>query len=291
VSENGKTSWLSSPATVITVLTVILNIMGFLSVRTFFSRMCLPTNYFENSAIDYLQWGVKAVVALVISIVIVTLVVAIITVIGALLSFLIRKTLYRFKIVKELQDKLILTFRTRIQSISVPRLTGILFLLSFFIFIIFGYTQSQVILGFTDLPDCQSVNLYIPSVFNSANKTFLSLYQFYSSALIIILSLALFLSIRLRQREGEGKIYLNIFTYAIFSLWLFALAFWAMPYRLISHNEFEATQYNNSKAYIISEKESRLFLYVPGERPFLIEKNDTLLNRTGKVYYENIFNN
>jgi len=113
--------------------------------------------------------------------------------------------------------------------------------------------------------------------------------------MIIILSLALFLSIRLRQREdegeGEGKIYLNIFTYAIFSLWLFALAFWAIAYRMISHNEFEATQYNNSKAYIISEKESRLFLYVPGERPFLIEKNDTLLNRTGKVYYENIFNN
>lgn len=228
---------------------------------------------------------------LVVSIVIVVLVVAIIAVIGAILSFIIRKTIFRFKFVKELPEKLILTFSTKLQNISVPRLTGTLFMMSFFVFIVFGYTQNRIILGFTDLSDCQSVKLYVPSVFNSSNKTLLDQYQYFSSALIIILSLALFLSMKVRQRSSDRKIFPNIFTCAIFSLWLFALALWAMPFRLIFHNEFEAVKYNNLKVFIISEKDSRLFLYAPGERPFLIEKNDSLLDRTGKVYYENIFNN
>jgi hypothetical protein len=286
VGDNTKNSWLSSPASVIVILSVLLNAMGFLTVRTFIVRLCLPTNYFENTPIDYLQWGIKAIVTLVFSFIYVTLAVAIAAIIIAILFFLFRLTFFRIKSVRELLDTLVLNPLSLVGRISVSRLTGLLFIMSFVVFIIYVSIQSPVINEFWGLQDCQSV----PTVFSDANQPQLNNFQFSSAALILILSLTLLCSIRIQKRANGRKVFPIIFTCGIFSLWLFALAFWAMPYRLISHNEFEAVKYNDSTAYIISEKDSQLFLYVPGERPFIIGKNDTLLNRTGKIYYENIFN-
>jgi len=287
MSDNVNKSWLSSLGTVVAVLTVVLNGMGFLTIRTFIIRMCLPTNFFEDTPIDYFQWGAKALVELMV----ITIIAAIcISLLVAILSFILRQTVLRVHFVKDSLEALVHRAHARVQLMSATRLIAILFIFSFVIFLVYCSTQNHIITEFAK-NGCDSGHFDVPAVFSSLNAQSSQNYQFFSAFLIIILCFALFLSNKTLMRSGGKRIFPNLFTFAIFSLLIFAVAFWAMPYRLMSHNEFEAVRYSNEKAFIISEKDSRLFLYVPGQRPFVIEKNDTLLGRTGKHYYENVFDN
>lgn len=299
MNGNGKHSWLSSPASVIAIFTVVLNVMGFLAIRTFIVRMCLPTNFFEETPIDYLQWGAKAVVQLLFFIILATIIVAIIAVAGTVLLFILRQTVFRFKRVKGILEQVVHGLRTRIQGLNVARVTGILFITSLVIFLVYFIYQIDVIQGFWN-PDISPEKFFPPTVFASSNKASLNIYPVASAILILILGFLLYFSNKARIRKNElespslqKNITSIIFTCATGSILLFVIVLWAMPYRLMFHNEFESVKYNHELAYIILEKEkdSRLFLYVPGACPFVIDQKDSLLERTGKRYYKNIFNN
>jgi hypothetical protein len=287
VSDKDKPNWLSSPTTVIAIATVLLNIMGFLTVSTFNIRMGLPVSFFEDTPISYLQWGAKALVVLIMTTIGLTLVLSIA---GLVVSLILRITILRFQSIKELLGRCKQHFNNMILGIHVTKLTATLFITALMISLIFILTQNTIIQGFMFTPDYQP-EFNAPKVFSSSNKAELNNYVIFSAILIIILGLLFLLCNRIQKSAINKKIITKLHTGAIFSLWLVAISFWVMPYRLMTHNEFEEIQYKHRLAYVISEKDSRLFLYVPGQRPFVIEKSDSLLSRTGEHYFKNIFDN
>ena len=308
-STNESNKRLTSDLGFIAIAAILLHSLGFLTTRLFIVVLKIPDGFLSESPTDYLLWGAKAIVPIIIYVIFFAIFVTCIillfllfrgliswvtrriinlcirlsyilpkqihSILGRLVRFIVKKN----QITKERIDKKWTSFW---QNRGLSSISGGLFILSILSISFFYINYSKVIdicIGLSD-----DTTIFKSNTFNYFYSPFLTL-------LLILLLLGLFkFTSYYRNRREQSSILVRVFITGTIGIILICLGFLVMPYRLIYHNKFEEFEFNHQHAFIISKKNSELLIYIPSTKEtFVVDQNNSEVNRSDKRVYKNIF--
>jgi hypothetical protein len=267
--------------------TVVLGLLGLITSATFDLALHVPL---AGSAVDFLVFGVRAMIPPVVLVIIDVLVIAVLVIAVRFALWVIAKSRNRSAAAPP-RPRLADAFRQRVDATRGGTLLswfGVLSIAALVAVVAVSWPQLRAIERLVELPSSVSVDT---TALAPSSHQYHFLAGWVTATTLLVLAAGWFLGLSaLRARNAAGIATSSMRIVGLASL-LAIVTLAAVPWRIVWDNERELIEFNGRPAFVVREADSRLYLYTPqeGERFLEVASSDERVKRMQGAKRENIF--